>query len=124
MGPWSHGPDEPDDPSARAYTALMTTDVLRWFDYWLKGIDNGVMAGTFHHLKQAPCRCIFPQGRRAVLNQPMTAFWFKLPLGNQAKKTNTRSITRPTAVNTPAIMMRPAADLSNIRTWRPMTRRA
>jgi predicted acyl esterase len=43
MGPWSHGPDEPDDPSARAYTALMTTEVLRWFDYWLKDIDNGVM---------------------------------------------------------------------------------
>ena len=43
MGPWSHGPNEPDDPSARAYTALMTVEILRWFDYWLRGIDNGVM---------------------------------------------------------------------------------
>ncbi len=43
MGPWSHGPNEQDDASARAYTALMTTEILRWFDHWLKGIDNGIV---------------------------------------------------------------------------------
>lgn len=30
MGPWNHG-------------VLPTIEPLRWFDYWLKGIDNGIM---------------------------------------------------------------------------------
>lgn len=35
MGPWYHG-----DPLA-SYDG---SEHLRWFDYWLKGIDNGIMA--------------------------------------------------------------------------------
>lgn len=36
LGPWFHS-DRDDD------NALMATEHLRWYDYWLKGIDNGVM---------------------------------------------------------------------------------
>lgn len=35
VGPWSHGSHDWHD--------LLSVEQLRWFDYWLKGIDNGVM---------------------------------------------------------------------------------
>ena len=43
IGPWTHSPDEPDDPREDASVEIEAVEVLRWFDYWLKGIDNGVM---------------------------------------------------------------------------------
>ena len=43
MGPWTHGPNEPDDPREEASKALYPVEQLRWFDYWLKGIDTGIM---------------------------------------------------------------------------------
>lgn len=43
VGPWSHNSDERDDPRARAAADLITVETLRWFDFWLKGIDNGIM---------------------------------------------------------------------------------
>jgi putative CocE/NonD family hydrolase len=50
MGPWLHGPLESlvgdVDFGMQASSALVLPDdlQLRWFDYWLKGIDNGIMA--------------------------------------------------------------------------------
>lgn len=35
IGPWSHASYDWDD--------LLAVEQLRWFDYWLKGIDNGIM---------------------------------------------------------------------------------
>jgi len=43
IGPWSHGPNETDDPREVAHTRLAEIEILRWFDYWLKGIDNGIL---------------------------------------------------------------------------------
>jgi predicted acyl esterase len=43
MGPWTHGPNEPDDLREAASIALAPIEQLRWLDYWLKGIDNGIM---------------------------------------------------------------------------------
>ena len=43
IGPWSHGPNETDDPREIAHTRLAEIEMLRWFDYWLKGIDNGIL---------------------------------------------------------------------------------
>ncbi len=41
MGPWAHGPTtEEERADARRINAAETH---RWYDYWLKGIDNGVM---------------------------------------------------------------------------------
>ena len=47
MGPWTHG--EPEDTrlgdldfGAHSYIKIIEEE-KRWFDYWLKGIDNGVM---------------------------------------------------------------------------------
>jgi hypothetical protein len=35
VGPWAHGSHDWYD--------LLSVEQLRWFDYWLKGIDNGIM---------------------------------------------------------------------------------
>jgi putative CocE/NonD family hydrolase len=35
IGPWSHASYDWDD--------LLSVEQLRWFDHWLKGIDNGIM---------------------------------------------------------------------------------
>jgi len=42
IGPWSHGAGEPDDPREDAQLRLMGTELVRWFDHWLRGVDNGV----------------------------------------------------------------------------------
>ncbi|MEM8563306.1 MAG: CocE/NonD family hydrolase [Pseudomonadota bacterium] len=43
MGPWGHGPNEPNDKREDAHMEIAAIEQLRWFDYWLKGIDNGIM---------------------------------------------------------------------------------
>ena len=41
MGAWSHSPKDPDIQKAEFIPAIV--EEIRWFDYWLKGIDNGIM---------------------------------------------------------------------------------
>jgi putative CocE/NonD family hydrolase len=41
IGPWSHF--TPDSAESARRQTLIATEQLRWFDYWLKGIDNGIM---------------------------------------------------------------------------------
>jgi putative CocE/NonD family hydrolase len=41
IGPWAHSDNDPVKQEERS--ALFAIEQLRWFDYWLKGIDNGVM---------------------------------------------------------------------------------
>lgn len=41
MGAWSHSPRDPDIQKEDFATAVI--EQIRWFDYWLKGIDNGIM---------------------------------------------------------------------------------
>lgn len=41
MGAWSHSPRDPEIAEEEFGIALI--EELRWFDYWLKGIDNGIM---------------------------------------------------------------------------------
>lgn len=43
MGPWTHGPNEPNDRREDASRRLRPIEQLRWLDYWLKDIDNGIM---------------------------------------------------------------------------------
>jgi putative CocE/NonD family hydrolase len=40
LGLWAH---RPPVYNTQERVALSTTEHLRWFDYWLKGIDNGIM---------------------------------------------------------------------------------
>ncbi len=42
VGAWSHSPKDPE--VEREMLTTIVIEALRWFDYWLKGIDNGVMA--------------------------------------------------------------------------------
>lgn len=41
IGAWSHA-GMPDSALMAEQARLMTVEHLRWFDYWLKGIDNGI----------------------------------------------------------------------------------
>jgi putative CocE/NonD family hydrolase len=41
VGAWSHSPKDPD--IQKEEIQLAAAEELRWFDHWLKGIDNGVM---------------------------------------------------------------------------------
>jgi putative CocE/NonD family hydrolase len=44
VGPWAHYPDNKrGDLREEEAVRLRTIETLRWFDYWLKGIDNGIM---------------------------------------------------------------------------------
>ena len=54
MGSWSHSPRDPE--IAREEYTLVITEALRWFDRWLKGIQNGIMAepAVHYHLMKAP----------------------------------------------------------------------
>ena len=41
IGPWTH---------MQIYTGSLESEFLRWYDYWLKGIDNGIMdEETIHY---------------------------------------------------------------------------
>jgi len=42
-GPWTHDWNEENDPREEASRVLHAIESLRWNDYWLKGIDNGIM---------------------------------------------------------------------------------
>jgi putative CocE/NonD family hydrolase len=42
IGGWSHSPKDP--AIGKEELRLAFNEALRWFDHWLKGIDNGVMA--------------------------------------------------------------------------------
>lgn len=57
MGPWAHSPldGDLDYPNARGLDRGFE-DEMRWFDYWLKGVDNGIMdepAMTYYHMASA-----------------------------------------------------------------------
>ena len=43
MGPWGHGNIDEAKYPANASSLLDMTEQQRWFDYWLKGENNGVM---------------------------------------------------------------------------------
>ncbi len=48
MGPWTHDPDERDAEQQLLAgeverVRLQAIEMTRWFDYWLKEIDNGIM---------------------------------------------------------------------------------
>jgi putative CocE/NonD family hydrolase len=47
VGAWSHSPKDP--AVQKEEFSLAIVEALRWFDYWLKGIDNGVMSGPDIH---------------------------------------------------------------------------
>ncbi len=54
IGTWSHSPR--DRQVAREEFGLVAVEQLRWFDYWLKGIDNGIMdePPIAYHVMKAP----------------------------------------------------------------------
>lgn len=43
IGPWTHNSKHDPRAVVEERGRLTTIEELRWFDYWLKGIDNGIM---------------------------------------------------------------------------------
>ena len=43
IGPWTHHANIPDDPREAEGNRLRAIEQLRWFDHWLKDVDNGIM---------------------------------------------------------------------------------
>jgi putative CocE/NonD family hydrolase len=44
IGPWTHGPDiKNDEIAAKSHSWIVKVEALRWYDYWLKGIQNGIL---------------------------------------------------------------------------------
>lgn len=41
MGPWAHEPSTPREREERV--KVLSAEIHRWYDYWLKGVQNGVM---------------------------------------------------------------------------------
>ena len=54
IGAWSHSPRDPE--IVQDEFSLFVVEQLRWFDYWLKGIDNGIMDEPliYYHLMKSP----------------------------------------------------------------------
>jgi len=54
MGAWSHSPRDPDIQKEEFMPTII--EEIRWFDYWLKGIDNGIMdePPIRYHVMNAP----------------------------------------------------------------------
>ncbi|SHE73117.1 hypothetical protein SAMN04487965_0530 [Microbulbifer donghaiensis] len=50
FGPWAH--EANNDAEAAERDKVYGTEMLRWFDYWLKGINNGVMDGPEIHVAE------------------------------------------------------------------------
>ncbi len=53
MGAWSHSPRDPD--IQKEELSILLTERHRWFDYWLKGVDNGIMdePPIYYHVMNA-----------------------------------------------------------------------
>ena len=62
MGPWTHAPSKTENNWADAYrpdetktnwgpanSHLLNVEGLRWFDYWLRGVENGIMDDPLMH---------------------------------------------------------------------------
>jgi putative CocE/NonD family hydrolase len=59
IGAWSHSPKDP--AVVKEEYTLLAYEEMRWFDYWLKGIDNGIMkeAPVTYQVMVAPGKSVW-----------------------------------------------------------------
>jgi putative CocE/NonD family hydrolase len=91
LGPWAHTHDA---------GWKLFSERLRWFDHWLKGIDNGVMAEPpiRYYTSGAPGRVRWRTTDRWPLpHEQRTTFYFAGPEGGQAHKGALAPDPRPAA---------------------------
>lgn len=67
IGAWSHSPRDPE--IVQDEFSLFVVEQLRWFDYWLKGIDNGIMDEPLihYHLMKSPKKNEWKTARQWLL---------------------------------------------------------
>jgi putative CocE/NonD family hydrolase len=64
IGAWSHAPKDP--AVVKEEFTLLAYEEMRWFDFWLKGIDNGIMAEPpiTYQVMVAPGRNVWKTARQ------------------------------------------------------------
>jgi putative CocE/NonD family hydrolase len=78
MGAWSHSPRDPALQEEEFTTAMV--EQLRWFDYWLKGIENGIMdePRIRYHVMSGPKDHVWRTAEEWPLpEQKPTKYYFK-----------------------------------------------
>ncbi len=95
IGPWHHFRPLSPDPEEQA--ALYQTEMLRWFDYWLKGIDNGIMEepAINYATLRSPERWTWRQARSWPLTATQThVFYFGAGRSGSVASVNDGSLSR------------------------------
>jgi len=96
IGPWTHTQQDRFDFAA---------EHLRWWDYWLKGIDNGIMREdpVHYYVMGAPDENAWRSARTWPLpEERRTAYWFGPGGSGTAKSINDGSLdTEPPRIKSP-----------------------
>jgi putative CocE/NonD family hydrolase len=87
IGPWEHAPT---GTRGWEYTRLVAFEQLRWFDYWLKGIQNGIMDelpihyATIQDINRSLWQWHAAEGLPLVKTRPSPYFFASGPSGSVA----------------------------------------
>jgi putative CocE/NonD family hydrolase len=94
IGASSHSPRDPE--ITRQTYAVAAVEQLRWFDYWLKGIDNGIMdePPIMYHVMKSPKNNEWRSARQWPLpNEMPTRYFFHAGLSGSVRSTNDGKLT-------------------------------
>ncbi|MCK4337438.1 MAG: CocE/NonD family hydrolase [Candidatus Aminicenantes bacterium] len=100
MGAWSHSPKDPD-VKAMEYP-IYTLEQIRWFDYWLKGIDNGIMneAPIHYQVINTPKDFKWKTSSQWPLrNEKPTPYYFNTGLSESISSINDGRLTTTLPIN-------------------------
>jgi hypothetical protein len=101
VGAWSHSPKD-SDILMEAFT-LMSVETWRWFDYWLKGIDNGIMNDPPIHYQVmvGPKQNVWMTASQwPLLGAKAVHFYFGEGRSKSAKSSNDGSLTKKAPAGT------------------------
>jgi len=79
IGAWSHSPKDP--AIVKEEFTLLAHEEMRWFDYWLKGIENGIMkeAPITYQVMVAPGRSVWKTAHQWPLAEAKDAVLYFQP---------------------------------------------
>jgi putative CocE/NonD family hydrolase len=94
IGASSHAPRDPE--ISRQIYPVAAVEQLRWFDYWLKGIDNGIMdePSIRYHVMKSPKNNEWRSAKQWPLpNEMPTRYYFYAGPSGSVKSTNDGKLT-------------------------------
>jgi putative CocE/NonD family hydrolase len=98
-------PTDHSQVSADRYDLNYGTEALRWLDYWLKGIDNGIMdePSIHYYVQDGPRKGTWQTSDQWPLAaQKLTAYYFGADESNSVASVNDRTLTLDPPVYAPA----------------------